>query len=67
MKDKDVVRGLQILMPYYDDPDGYHFAPVVGRLLADATDRPLSDEDLKAMKALGWEEEEYFSDWVAYF
>ncbi len=67
MKSKDFINGLQILMLYYDDQDGYHFDPNDDRFIADKTDRPLSDEDQMKMTALGWEQKRNFGDWIAYW
>lgn len=57
MKLSELVQGIQILSTYYDDPDGYHVGAEHDVLYLYATDRPLSEEDVKSMLALGWFQE----------
>jgi hypothetical protein len=48
------VHGLNILTPYYTDPNGYHIGAEHDQFYAYATDRPLSAEDVQKMRDLGW-------------
>jgi hypothetical protein len=57
MKTKDIVQGMQILAPYYDDPDGYNIGAEHDQIYLFATDRPLPPEDVKKMHDLGWFQE----------
>ncbi len=54
---KDVIAGMQILMSYYDKPDGYHTGAKHDTLYMYATDRPVSEEDRTKLEALGWHQE----------
>jgi len=54
MKLSDFVDGLNILRPYYIDPDGYHIGAEHDQFYAYATDRALSAEDQERMRTLGW-------------
>lgn len=57
MKTKQIIEGLQILLPYYDDIDGYYNGADHGVIYAYATDDPLSKEDLARIIKLGWHQE----------
>ena len=57
METKNIIAGLQTLMPFYKDPDGYHVGAEHDELCAYATDNPLSDEALDKMIELGWHQE----------
>lgn len=48
------IEGLNILKPYYNDGDGYHLGAERDEFYAYKTDNPLSDEDFKKMRSLGW-------------
>lgn len=54
MPTKDLIQGLLILQPYYDDPDGYHTGTGPDELYAYKTDRPLSAADVEKMIEHGW-------------
>lgn len=54
MKLSNFVDGLNILRPYYNDPDGYHLGAEHDEVHVYATDKPLSSEDVKKLLALGW-------------
>lgn len=54
MKLSKFVEGINILRPYYNDPDGYHIGAEHDEFYMYATDKRLSDEDLKKLLALGW-------------
>ncbi len=56
MKMCDLIKGLQILLPYYDNQDGYHCGAEHNVFSVVDTNNPLSDEDVKKMIALGWEQ-----------
>ena len=57
MRTRDLIEGLQTLMPYYDNQNGYYNDADHDVFYAGATDRPLSDEDVDKMIALGWQQE----------
>lgn len=52
-----IIAGLQVFARYYDK-DGYHADAQHDVLNVYPTDKPLSDEDLKAVVELGWLQEE---------
>lgn len=51
---KRFVDGINILRPYYDNPDGYHIGSEHDEFYMYPTDKPLSDEDLRELLTLGW-------------
>ena len=57
MRTKDIIKGLQILMPYYDKPDGYNIGANHDVIYAYATNNPISKKDLAKMIELGWHQE----------
>lgn len=57
MKTKNIIEGLQILLPYYDDQDGYHNGAEHDVIYAYATDRPVQPADLARLIELGWFQE----------
>lgn len=57
MNTKEIIQGLLTLQPYYDKPDGYHNGAGHEEFYAYATDRPLSEADVKEMIRLGWHQE----------
>jgi hypothetical protein len=57
MKTVDLIKGLQILLPYYGDQSGYHAGAEHDVLYAYPTNDPLTDEDVEKMIALGWYQE----------
>ena len=54
---KDVIAGMQILLPYYDKDDGYQTGADHDVIYMYATDRPVSEEDRAKLEALGWHQE----------
>ena len=54
MRFNDFVDGLLILRKYYTDPKDYHVAATHDELAADATDTPMSPDDVQTMKSLDW-------------
>ena len=54
MRTRDIIAGLQTLMPFYKDQNGYHTIALVDEILALQTDKPLSDAALDKMIGLGW-------------
>lgn len=63
MKLSNLLKGVQILRPYYDDPDGYHnMVAKHNQFFMWATQRPLSDIDAAAMFELGWNQPEQESE-----
>lgn len=57
MKTKNIVEGLQILMPYYDQPDGYHASAEHDVLSVYPTDKPMSIDDVAKLVCLGWSQD----------
>lgn len=51
-------KGLEILSHYYDDPGGYHIGAEHDAFYAYATDKPLTDADVRCMIELGWFQED---------
>jgi len=64
---KNLVEGLQTLMPYYDHPDGFNAGAEHDAIYAYATDRPLSKQDIERMIDLNWvqERDDYDRDFSA--
>jgi hypothetical protein len=54
MTARDIVAGINLLLPYYNDPEGQHISAEHDELWLDATDRALTPEDVEKMVALGW-------------
>lgn len=52
-----LIKGLQILQPYYDKPDGYNVGAEHDVLFAFMTPKALSDDDVNKMIELGWHQE----------
>ena len=48
------IDGLNILRPYYNNPNGYHIEAEHDRFYCYETDKPLTPEDVKKMRDLGW-------------
>ena len=58
MNTADFIRGLDILMDYYDKRDSYHLGAEHDVIYAYATDRPLSPGDLQRVIDFGFHQEE---------
>ena len=54
MKTIDIILGLQTLMPFYNDQNGFNTSTDRDLLFCYPTDKPLSDEALDKMIELGW-------------
>jgi len=54
---KQIIEGMQILLTYQDEPNGYHTGADHEVIYMYATDRPVSPEDLEKLAALGWHQE----------
>jgi len=57
VKTNNIIKGMQILEPYYSKPDGYHTGADHDVIYAYATDSPLSEGDIAKMIELGWHQE----------
>ncbi len=57
MKLKHLADAIAILIPYYDDPNGYHVGAEHDEIFLYETDRPLSPEDVQRMVAMGWSQD----------
>jgi len=57
MKTKNIIEGLQTLMPYYHDRNDYTIGAEHDTLYAYVTDDPLSEQDVKKMIELDWVQE----------
>ena len=57
MRTHEIVAGMNLLLPYYDKPDGFHTGAEHDQLFMFATSRPLAPEDLAKMIELGWHQE----------
>lgn len=62
MQTKKLIEGLQILQKYYDDQEDYHSGVEHDILYAYATDKPVSEADLKRLEELGWHQPEAEED-----
>lgn len=69
----DFKSGVEIISRYYADPSGYHLAAEHDQIYLYPTDSPMSEEDVAAVKELGWfqdggEDDVYDSDngWSCY-
>ena len=51
---KNIIEGMQILLPKYKNPDGYHTAAEHDVFYMYETDTPLTDEEQARMEELGW-------------
>lgn len=74
MRIRDFIAGLEILKPYYGDND-YQLGAEHDIIYLYPTERPLTPEDVKRMRELGWfqeghsEEPDYYSQdesWSAF-
>ena len=54
MNTKSLMRGIQTLLPYYDDENGYHSGSDHDVFYMFATDKPVSEEDQEELEVLGW-------------
>ena len=54
MRTREIIAGLQTLMPFYNDQNGYHNSAELDEIRAFPTDKPLSDAALDKMIGLGW-------------
>lgn len=54
MKIKDILTGIEILRPYYSDPDGYNVGADHDIIYLYATDRPLPLDSAQQLFALRW-------------
>ncbi len=54
MKTKNLIEGLEILMPYYDDQEGCWTECGGDAFIAIKPDRSLTEEDFKKMESLDW-------------
>lgn len=56
MKVQDIIAGIEILTPYYDNLD-YQIGAEHDQIYMYQTDTPVSDEDMTKLKELGWFQE----------
>ena len=54
MKLGNLIDGLNVLRPFYNDPDGYHIGAEHDQFYAFKTDKPLTNEATQKMIDLGW-------------
>jgi hypothetical protein len=59
---KNFCGGLEILRPYFNDPNGYHIGAEHDQFFVFATDMPVSAEDVATLRALGWFQPEVDED-----
>lgn len=57
-----IISGMQTLLPYYDDPEGFHVSAEHDEIQMHATDRPVSDADVEKLIALDWFQSGYEGD-----
>ena len=62
MKMFEFLAGIAILSPHYVTPNGYNLGADHDVIYAYSTDTPLSEEEVKQMKGLGWIQEDVGSD-----
>ena len=51
---KNIIAGMQILLPYYKQTDGYHTGADHDVIYAYSTDSPVSPEDIAKLVGMGW-------------
>jgi len=72
MRLNQFIQGLKILLPHYNQPDGYHLGADHDVIYLYATDTPLSPEEFEKMNELGFfqdiSQDEYDPNesWMAY-
>lgn len=66
MTTQKLIEGLQILLPYYDNQDGYHCSAGHDVLYALKTDKPLPQEALDRLEELNWRFESDTEAWRAF-
>jgi hypothetical protein len=54
MKTKAIIEGLQVLLPFYNDQDGFHNGAEHDTFYAYATDTELPEAAVKWLIELGW-------------
>ena len=59
---RDVMEGMAILRPYYDDQDADHLGAEHDEIFMWATDRPVSPEDVLRLRELGWRQPDVEDD-----
>lgn len=52
------IAGLEIIRKYYEKTDGYHLGAEHDIIYVYATERPISDDDLKKLCELNWHQPE---------
>jgi hypothetical protein len=57
MNIKELARGIEILRPYYNKPDGYPHGCDHDEFYMRSTDKPLPLEAVEELVALGWFQE----------
>ena len=57
MRTREIIAGLQILMPFYTDQNGYHTGANLNEIYAYPTDKPISDVALDNMIGFGWHQD----------
>jgi hypothetical protein len=57
MRARDIAAGINLLLTYYDNPEGYHVGADHDQVYMSATNRALTPEDVEKMVALGWHQE----------
>jgi len=57
MKTKDLMVGINILLKYYDNLDGWFVGCEHDQLYMFSTDKPVSPEDAQKLHELGWFQE----------
>ena len=57
MTTRALIKGLQTLLPFYDNQDGYHTGAEHDVIYGDPTNKPLSDKAIEIMISLGWHQE----------
>ena len=62
MKMFEFLAGIAILSPHYVTPNGYNLGADHDVIYVYSTDTPLSEEEVKQMKGLGWIQEDVGSD-----
>ena len=58
MNTKNIITGMNILLPFYDQPDGYHTGAGHDILYMYATDQPLPPQYVAELQQLGWFQED---------
>lgn len=62
MTTDELIKGLQILQPYYDNPGEFNTGTGYDVVYAYPTNKPVSEEDILKMVELDWDQEHDYDE-----